>query len=254
MVERLTKNVTEDHLREIFGQYGEIHDMDVPLSRQCKLPTYPAAALLSRFASDSDFCHRFSQTARIAALPISFTSTKPMLNRQSHTCTKPSSTVQQLACPSSCLDENSLPHHQRPPEAQIMTHGSRRLDAGHEALVVAQLLMAVAEVVAAAAVDLREGRLRRRIHGALDPPPGPGRLPHLLEAVDTGRGLRPTHGADLEAHHLRGGEGVDDTTMTMTEDAAPAVTATTVTPDAEAVGAVRGIVGATVEEAWDERA
>ncbi|KAJ4421055.1 hypothetical protein N0V82_003959 [Gnomoniopsis sp. IMI 355080] len=34
VVERLTKNVTEDHLREIFGQYGEIDDMDVPLSRQ----------------------------------------------------------------------------------------------------------------------------------------------------------------------------------------------------------------------------
>lgn len=28
--------MTEDHLREIFGQYGEIDDMDVPLSRQCK--------------------------------------------------------------------------------------------------------------------------------------------------------------------------------------------------------------------------
>ncbi|PSR87236.1 hypothetical protein BD289DRAFT_367340 [Coniella lustricola] len=34
VVERLTKNVTEEHLREIFGQYGEIDDMDVPLSRQ----------------------------------------------------------------------------------------------------------------------------------------------------------------------------------------------------------------------------
>lgn len=42
MVERLTKNVTEDHLREIFGQYGEINDMDVPLSRQCTLsPVQP---------------------------------------------------------------------------------------------------------------------------------------------------------------------------------------------------------------------
>ncbi|KAI7782678.1 hypothetical protein LA080_013014 [Diaporthe eres] len=34
VVERLTKNVTEEHLREIFGQYGPIDDMDVPLSRQ----------------------------------------------------------------------------------------------------------------------------------------------------------------------------------------------------------------------------
>ncbi|VBB84841.1 Putative RNA-binding protein [Podospora comata] len=34
VVERLTKNVNEDHLREIFGQYGEIEDLDLPLNRQ----------------------------------------------------------------------------------------------------------------------------------------------------------------------------------------------------------------------------
>ena len=34
VVERLTKNVNEDHLREIFGQYGEIDDLDLPLNRQ----------------------------------------------------------------------------------------------------------------------------------------------------------------------------------------------------------------------------
>ncbi|KAK3367326.1 hypothetical protein B0T24DRAFT_388054 [Lasiosphaeria ovina] len=33
VVERLTKNVKEDHLREIFGQYGEIEDLDLPMSR-----------------------------------------------------------------------------------------------------------------------------------------------------------------------------------------------------------------------------
>ncbi len=37
VVERLTKNVNEDHLREIFGQYGEIEDLDLPLNRQCTL-------------------------------------------------------------------------------------------------------------------------------------------------------------------------------------------------------------------------
>ncbi|KAK0726874.1 hypothetical protein B0T26DRAFT_610552, partial [Lasiosphaeria miniovina] len=31
VVERLTKNVKEDHLREIFGQYGEIEDLDLPM-------------------------------------------------------------------------------------------------------------------------------------------------------------------------------------------------------------------------------
>ncbi|KAK0612454.1 hypothetical protein B0T17DRAFT_462572, partial [Bombardia bombarda] len=33
VVERLTKNVNENHLREIFGQYGEIEDLDLPLNR-----------------------------------------------------------------------------------------------------------------------------------------------------------------------------------------------------------------------------
>jgi len=36
VVERLTKNVNEDHLREIFGHYGQIRDLDLPMNRQCK--------------------------------------------------------------------------------------------------------------------------------------------------------------------------------------------------------------------------
>ena len=35
VVEKLTKNVNEDHLREIFGSYGQIRDLDMPLNRQC---------------------------------------------------------------------------------------------------------------------------------------------------------------------------------------------------------------------------
>lgn len=38
VVERLTKNINENHLREIFGQFGEIEDLDLPLNRTCKLP------------------------------------------------------------------------------------------------------------------------------------------------------------------------------------------------------------------------
>ncbi|KAH8660680.1 hypothetical protein BGZ60DRAFT_471613 [Tricladium varicosporioides] len=34
VVEKLTKNVNEDHLREIFGLYGEIRDLDMPMNRQ----------------------------------------------------------------------------------------------------------------------------------------------------------------------------------------------------------------------------
>ncbi|KAK1573381.1 uncharacterized protein LY79DRAFT_593967 [Colletotrichum navitas] len=33
VVERLTKNINEDHLEEIFGQYGRIKDLDLPINR-----------------------------------------------------------------------------------------------------------------------------------------------------------------------------------------------------------------------------
>ena len=36
VVEKLTKNVNESHLREIFGAYGPIRDLDLPINRQCK--------------------------------------------------------------------------------------------------------------------------------------------------------------------------------------------------------------------------
>ncbi|KAH6718518.1 hypothetical protein DL95DRAFT_338442 [Leptodontidium sp. 2 PMI_412] len=33
VIEKLTKNVNEAHLREIFGQYGQIRDLDMPMNR-----------------------------------------------------------------------------------------------------------------------------------------------------------------------------------------------------------------------------
>ena len=36
VVEKLTKNVNENHLHEIFGAYGPIKDLELPLNRQCK--------------------------------------------------------------------------------------------------------------------------------------------------------------------------------------------------------------------------
>jgi RNA recognition motif-containing protein len=35
VVEKLTKNVIEDHLREVFGLYGQIQEIDMPMNRQC---------------------------------------------------------------------------------------------------------------------------------------------------------------------------------------------------------------------------
>jgi RNA-binding protein with serine-rich domain 1 len=37
VVERLTKNVNEDHLYEIFGEFGHIKDLDLPINRSCAL-------------------------------------------------------------------------------------------------------------------------------------------------------------------------------------------------------------------------
>lgn len=36
VVEKLTKTINEEHLQEIFGQYGPIRDLDMPINRQCK--------------------------------------------------------------------------------------------------------------------------------------------------------------------------------------------------------------------------
>ncbi|KZL78081.1 RNA recognition domain-containing protein [Colletotrichum tofieldiae] len=41
VVERLTKNINEAHLEEIFGQYGRIKDLDLPINRTRKLPQNP---------------------------------------------------------------------------------------------------------------------------------------------------------------------------------------------------------------------
>jgi len=40
VVEKLTKNVNEAHLREIFGSYGQIQSLDMPANRQCTVSSF----------------------------------------------------------------------------------------------------------------------------------------------------------------------------------------------------------------------
>ena len=41
VVEKLTKNVNEDHLREIFGAYGTIRELELPMNKHCMFPWPP---------------------------------------------------------------------------------------------------------------------------------------------------------------------------------------------------------------------
>ncbi|KAK9544411.1 hypothetical protein V6Z79_010078 [Aspergillus fumigatus] len=38
IVEKLTKNVTTSHLREIFGSFGDIKSLELPMNRTCEYP------------------------------------------------------------------------------------------------------------------------------------------------------------------------------------------------------------------------
>lgn len=111
----------------------------------------------------------------------------------------------------------------------------------------AQLLTAVHGAVVVEAVDTGEVHLRHLILGDPGPPQDPERQCHLLEAVGIGHGLRLTRAAGPEAHRPRDGEGADDTTMTMTDDVAPARIAMTATLAVEVVGVDREIEEVTVE-------
>jgi RNA recognition motif-containing protein len=68
VVEKLTKNVNESHLHEIFGQFGRIKDLDLPM--KCTVaPISPSPA--GELAADT----LAFQMARIAERPSFSTTT-----------------------------------------------------------------------------------------------------------------------------------------------------------------------------------
>ncbi|OLN96367.1 RNA-binding protein with serine-rich domain 1-A [Colletotrichum chlorophyti] len=54
VVERLTKNINESHLEEIFGQYGRIKDLDLPVNRSSGLNRGTAYILFDHEADAED--------------------------------------------------------------------------------------------------------------------------------------------------------------------------------------------------------
>jgi len=46
VVEALTRNVGPDHIREIFGQYGAIQEVRMPMHPTCTLPALPGSSFV----------------------------------------------------------------------------------------------------------------------------------------------------------------------------------------------------------------
>jgi len=104
VVEKLTKNVTENHLREIFGVYGVVQSVDMPMNKTCELFFLQCASFLKQVLTSP-------QSTQIAAQHTSSTPTPPTQKPRSHTCMKANSTVRSSMSPSSSLAANSPAHH-----------------------------------------------------------------------------------------------------------------------------------------------
>jgi hypothetical protein len=135
VVEQLSKNVNEGHLREIFGKYGPIRNLSLPMNPVCRYTPSFALLLLAKCSVAvlslrlcvlacpflaivilSTTKHKdyilTKQSTSTAAPPTSCTKKSTTPSAQSQKCTKPSSTAQKSSSPSSSPAAASpAPHH-----------------------------------------------------------------------------------------------------------------------------------------------
>ncbi|KAL1866047.1 hypothetical protein Daus18300_006948 [Diaporthe australafricana] len=215
VVERLTKNVTEEHLREIFGQYGPIDDMDVPLSRQFGTNRGAAYILyVNEVDAEAAIAHMHEAQLDGATISVSLLRLPPR-----HTA------------PTTILDSH------------LPGVAGEALEVHQEWVAWVVRVGAVLEVEAEAASD-EEARLLLLIHTARDRFLGPGRRLRLVGEENTVRGHLHIREADPGAsNHRRAVEAEDDTRRNTTAAAARVTTAMVVAiAEAEVVRETAGVI------------
>ncbi|OBT83668.1 hypothetical protein VE02_07647 [Pseudogymnoascus sp. 03VT05] len=94
VVERLTKNINENHLRELFGSFGEIIDMDMPMNRQFGT-NRGTAYLLYAVEADADQAIAHMHEAQLDGAVISVSIVIP--RRNTNGCSRPTTTKASIA-------------------------------------------------------------------------------------------------------------------------------------------------------------
>uniref|UniRef100_A0A093XH78 Arginine/serine-rich protein 45 n=1 Tax=Talaromyces marneffei PM1 TaxID=1077442 RepID=A0A093XH78_TALMA len=113
VVEKLTKNVTEEHLYDIFGTFGEIHSIDLPLN-QTFMTNRGTAYILYHDAADAEAAVSNMHEAQIdgAVLKVSIVLPKRMFSRSPPPSRRPGP------------DDRSISPRRHAPTHEHMTHAS----------------------------------------------------------------------------------------------------------------------------------
>ncbi|KAL2062146.1 hypothetical protein VTL71DRAFT_6412 [Oculimacula yallundae] len=120
VIEKLTKNVNEAHLREIFGQYGQIRDLDMPMNRSFNTNRGTAYILYTSEAdAEAAIAHMHESQIDGAVINVSI-----VLPRRKFSPSPP------LARRGLNLDPratfNAAPSARPPPPAGVIVHGLGR--------------------------------------------------------------------------------------------------------------------------------